>query len=228
MRFPGESEQYRTAREELLRAEIDLRRRTEAVAAQRRALPLGGRVPIDYVFDEGSVGQHEVRHVPLSELFAEGQDTLVVYSFMYGPDDPAPCPLCTSLIDALDGQVDHIAQRLIFVVVARSPIERFREHARSRGWSRARLLSSSANSFNVDYHAESDSGEQRPLAHVFVRRQGAVHHSYTSEMLFAPLDDGQSPRHVDSLWPLWNVFDLTPEGRGQAWWPQLAYLADPA
>jgi predicted dithiol-disulfide oxidoreductase (DUF899 family) len=223
IRFPGESEQYRAARDELLRAEIELRRHTEEVAEQRRALPVGGPVPTDYVFDEGSTGDAQVRRVRLSELFENGTDTVLLYSFMYGPQAEAACPLCTSFIDAIDGELEHVAQRVGFAVVARSPIERLREHARARGWRRARLLSSSANTFNADYHAESADGEQFPLAHVFVRRDGAIRHAYTPEMLFAPTEAGQSPRHIDSMWPLWNVLDLTPQGRGEDWWPQLQY-----
>lgn len=223
IRFPGESEQYRAARDELLRAEIELRRHTEEVAARRRSLPLGGPVPADYVFDEGSTHDEEVRSVRLSELFGDGLDTLLLYSFMYGPEEPSACPMCTCFIDAIDGELEHLSQRVGFAVVARSPIERFREHARSRGWRRARLLSSSANTFNADYHAEGSDGRQRPLAHVFVRRDGVVLHSYTTELAFAPTDDGQSPRHIDSMWPLWNAFDLTPQGRGEDWWPKLRY-----
>ncbi len=151
MRFPGESDEYRAARDDLLRAEVELRRQTEAVAAQRRALPLGGLVAIDYQFEEGSVLHDEVRRVRMSELFEDGKDTLMLYSFMYGPADAAACPLCTSFIDALDGELEHMTQRINFAVVARSPIERFREHARSRGWRRARLLSSAENTFNADY-----------------------------------------------------------------------------
>jgi predicted dithiol-disulfide oxidoreductase (DUF899 family) len=223
IRFPGESEQYRAARDELLRAEVELRRHTEAVAAQRRTLPLGGLVPTDYTFAEGSTESDEVRQVSLSELFEEGKDTLLLYSFMYGPSEPAACPLCSSFIDALDGELGHLTQRINFALVARSPIERLRQHARARGWRRVRLLSSSGNTFNADYHAEGAGGEQLPLAHVFVLDDGAVRHSYSTEMLFASMDDGQSPRHIDSMWPLWNVFDLTPEGRGEDWWPRLDY-----
>ncbi len=223
IRFPGESGEYRAAREELLRAEIELRRQTERVAAQRRALPPGGLVHTDYSFEEGSTGDDEVRAVRLSELFAEDSDTLLLYSFMYGPDAADACPLCTSFIDAIDGELEHLTQRMAFAAVARSPIERFREHARTRGWRRARLLSSSANTFNADYHAEDADGAQNPLAHVFVRQDGVVRHSYTTELLFAPAEEGQSPRHIDPMWPLWNVLDLTPEGRGQDWWPQLSY-----
>jgi predicted dithiol-disulfide oxidoreductase (DUF899 family) len=221
--FPGETEQYRRARDRLLRAEIELRQMTEAVAEQRRSLPRGGTVPCDYVFDEGNVDSDTVRQVRLSGLFENGTDVLLLYSFMYGPDDDAPCPLCTSFMDAIDGELPHITQRINFVAVTRGPIERFTAHARRRGWTNLKILSSSANTFNVDYHAEDGQGGQRPIAHVFARDQTGIYHCYSSELLFAPTEPGQSPRHVDSMWPLWNVFDLTPIGRGTDWWPQLDY-----
>jgi predicted dithiol-disulfide oxidoreductase (DUF899 family) len=223
VRFPGESKVYRAAREELLQAEIDLRRQSEAVAAKRRELPLGGEVPTDYVFIAGRVADDSSSPVRLSELFAEEKDTLVLYSFMYGPTMEAACPSCTSIIDALDGQVRHLTQRINFAVIAKSPIERFRAHALTRGWRDVPLLSSADNSFNVDYHAERPDGAQRPLAHVFVRRDGAIHHTFTTELAFVESEPGQNPRHVDSFWPLWNVFDLTPEGRGTEWQPRLDY-----
>src|ERR1700760_4745448 len=75
--FPGESAEYRAARERLLEQEVELRRATEAVAAARRALPPGGVVPEDYVL-AGADGP-----VRLSELFAPGLDTLGVYHFMF-------------------------------------------------------------------------------------------------------------------------------------------------
>jgi predicted dithiol-disulfide oxidoreductase (DUF899 family) len=124
----------------------------------------------------------------ISELFEDGKDTLVLYSFMYGPQMDSACPLCTSFIDAIDGEVPHITQRIDFALVARSRIARLHEHAHSRGWRHVRLLSSAANTFNADYHAEAADGAQYPLAHVFVRRNAAVHHAYTTETLFAPTE----------------------------------------
>ena len=114
-RFPGESSEYRRARDELLQAELELRRQIEGVAAQRRALPLGGEVPSDYPFDEWDAAVGKVRQVRLSELFAPGKDSLVVYNFMFKPGDTGrpldvPCPLCTSIIDGLDGAVPHITE----------------------------------------------------------------------------------------------------------------------
>ncbi len=224
VRFPGESPDYRNARDELLRAEVELRRQTEAVAAQRRRLPLGGRVPTDYVFEEGSVDSDTTAPVALSELFEDGKDVLFLYNFMYGPAMETPCPMCTSFIDALDGEVRHLNQRINLAIVARNPIERLRAHARRRGWRDVRLLSSAGNTFNRDYLGEDEQGDQRPIGHVFVRTSDGVRHAYSTELAFTDADaPNQNPRHIDSMWPLWNVFDLTPIGRGDDWFPSLEY-----
>lgn len=219
VRFPGESEKYRDSRNELLDAEIALRQQLESVASKRRALPLGGEVPEDYVFDD--IGGRKVR---LSELFAPGKDTLIIYSYMYGPQMAQPCVSCTSILDGLDGQAPHATQRVNFVVVAKSPIERILEFTRGRGWRNLRLLSSANNSYNRAYHAETEKGGQMPALNVFVRRNGRIHHFYNAELLYAPSDPGQDGRHVDLIWPLWNLFDFTQEGRGDKWHPQLSYL----
>jgi predicted dithiol-disulfide oxidoreductase (DUF899 family) len=228
VRFPGETDELRHARNELLQAEIDLRRQTEAVAAQRRGLPLGGEVPTDYGFEESSGEADGARTVRLSELFEDGKDTLVLYSFMFIPGDTgvplgAACPSCTSIIDAVDGQAPHLTQLINLAVAAKVPIEQFREHARTRGWRHIRLLSATNTTYNHDYHTETPEGSQRPIATVFVRREGKIHHFWSSELAFAPADPGQNPRHVDFMWPLWNILDLTPEGRGSGWSPRLMY-----
>jgi len=221
VRFPNESGAYRTARNGLLKAEIDLRKGIEQVAALRRKLPAGGTVPVDYVFEEaGSDGA--VRRVQLSELFGD-KDTLCIYSYMYSSAMEKPCPSCTSILDALNGSTNHITQRVSLVAVAKSPIARIQDVARARGWTHLRLLSSAANTYNHDYHGETDKGSQMPALNVFVRRNGKVHHFYCSELLFAPKEKGQSPRHVDMIWPLWNMFDFTPDGRGTTWNPKLSY-----
>jgi predicted dithiol-disulfide oxidoreductase (DUF899 family) len=228
IRFPGESEAYREARDRLLEAEMELRAAIERVAEQRRSLPAGGEVPEDYVFEEADGGGE----VSLSELFEAGKDTLVVYSFMFprysgdtrpGPTsgetaklplEETPCPSCTSILDSLDGAARHLAARVNLVVVAKSEPERIRNFASERGWRFLRLLSSRGNTFNRDYNAESAEGEQRPILSVFVRDGERVRHTWSSELFLASRPDGQGPRHVDSIWPIWNVLDLTPEGRG--------------
>jgi predicted dithiol-disulfide oxidoreductase (DUF899 family) len=239
-RFPGESSEYREARDGLLEAEIELRRAVEAVAAQRRGLPPGGEVPEDYVFEEGGE-EGATREVKLSELFAPGKDTLVIYSFMFprNPQDtrpgPAtgptaalpleetPCPSCTSIIDSLDGAAPHLADRVNLAVVAKSELPRILAFADERGWRRIRLLSSARNDYNRDYLAETEDGEQMPILNVFVRDGDKIRHFWGTEMLFADGDAGQEPRHVDLIWPLWHVLDATPEGREPDWEPALSY-----
>ena len=219
IRFPGEDSTYRAARNELLESERELRRNVESVAAQRRALPLGGEPPEDYVFD-GADGP-----VRLSELFADGKDSLIVYSYMFGPQMKSPCVMCTSILDALDGEAPHVVQRVNLAVVAKSPIERILGFTRPRGWRNLRLLSSSGNTYNHEYHAEDEGGAQMPACNVFVKRDGKVRHFYSTELLYDETDKGQDARHVDLIWPLWNLFDLTPEGRGTEWYPRLSYPA---
>jgi predicted dithiol-disulfide oxidoreductase (DUF899 family) len=216
-RFPGETTKYRSAREKLLRSEMKLRRQIEAVAAERRTLPLGGAIAEDYVFESAN------GPVQFSQLFADGKDTLLVYSYMFGPQMAAPCVSCTSILDGLDGEAPHVVQRVNLAVVAKSPIDRILNFTRPRGWRHLPLLSSANNTYNRDYHGESDKGAQLPMLNVFVRRNGRIHHWYGTELLFAPSDPGQDGRHVDSFWPLWNLFDLTPEGRGTTWYPRLRY-----
>jgi predicted dithiol-disulfide oxidoreductase (DUF899 family) len=221
MRSPGESEEYRRARDELLEAEVELRRKEEAVAAMRRELPLGGEVSDDYVFESGD------GPVRMSELFADGKDTLFLYSFMFTPDergDPlgAACPSCTSIIDAVDGAAPHLGQSINFAVVAKAPIDRIRAHAATRGWRHARLLSSAGNTYNRDYNAEAGN-DQYPIATVFVRHDGKIHHFWSSELWDAPRDPGAHPRHVDFMWPVWAMLDRTPGGRGTDWNPKLEY-----
>ncbi len=238
--FPGESEEYRAARERLLQQETELRRTMEAVASARRELPPGGVVPRDYVFQgEGPDGAPV--DVRLSELFAPGQDSLAIYSFMFprDPDDQSPgpatgrtallplaegpCPSCTALLDQLDGAAQHVGQHLSLAVVAKAPLERVVTFARERGWRWLRFLSSAENTYNRDYLAETSDGVQRPMLTVFRRDEDLIRHFWSSELLYAPTDPGEDPRHVGTLEPLWNLLDLTPEGRPSDWYEQLSY-----
>ena len=222
--FPGESPEYRLARDRLLQQEVELRRATEAVAAARRELPPGGVVPQDYVFQE--VGKSGTpTKVKLSELFVPGKDTLVIYNFMFprALDDEGPCPHCTSMLDALDGAAQHITQRVNFAVVAKAPLPRILAHAHQRGWRGLQLLSSAGTTYNRDYFGEDAEGGQRPMLNVFQRDGEAIRHFWGSELLDAPTEPGQDPRHVDSIDPQWNLFDFTPLGRGTDWYPDLSY-----
>jgi predicted dithiol-disulfide oxidoreductase (DUF899 family) len=216
--IPNETDEYREVRDKLLQAEIDLRAQVEHVAAMRRGLPIGGLLKEDYAFEEIAGDDGQVRKVKLSELFEGSKTSLFVYSWMYGPKMPNPCPMCSSIIDGLNGNARHLAERINLAVVARSPIERMMAFAKARGWNSLRLLSSAKNTYNTDYFGETADGDQYPMANVFVRRDGSIHHSWGTEMLYAKLDG--DPRHMDLMWPLWNVLDTTPEGRGD-WYPPL-------
>jgi len=238
--FPGESTEYRVARDRLLGLEIELRRSMEAVAGARRALPPGGLIPDDYVF-QGRGADGTPAEVRLSELFAPGKDSLVIYNFMF-PRDPGdtrpgpqagqtallplaegPCPSCVALLDQLDGAAEHAAPLVNFAVVAKAPAPRVLAFAEERGWRRPRLLSSANSAYNRDYFGETAEGHQRPMLNVFHRDGETIRHSWGSELLYAPTDPDQDPRHVGTLEPVWNLLDLTPEGRPTVWDEQLRY-----
>jgi len=234
IQFPGESSEYRRARNQLLEAEDELRRMTEQVAAQRRSLPAGGLVREDYVFESAADGS-EVR---FSQLFAPGKDSLVIYNMMFPrwSEDPRagapggktallplveqPCPSCTSLVDGLEGAAFHLAERINLVVIAKTTPDRLGSFAQERGWRDLRLLSSRNNTFNRDYHAESPDGGQLPVLNVFYRDQDGIHHRWMSEMTFTHGDTSS----LDPVWPIFGALDLTPDGRGdQAAYPNLQY-----
>src|SRR5215207_8050326 len=226
--FPGESPQYRAARDRLLEEEIELRRAMEAVADARRRLPPGGEVPEDYVF-QGAGLDGAPTAVSLSELFDSDKDSLVIYNFMfpraYGGDRPGPtsgetallpleegpCPSCVALLDQLDGAAEHAGQQINFVVVAKTPLSRLLTWGEERGWRKLRLLSSAANTYNRDYFGEAADGSQFPMLNVFHRDGGTIRHFWGAELTFAPAEPGQDQRSVGTLEPLWNLFDLTPE-----------------
>lgn len=218
--YPNESIEYRNARNELLEAELKLRAEIEQVAALRRNLPPGGKLKEDYVFQELVGGK--IKDIRLSELFAPGKNTLFMYSLMLSPDMQAPCPMCTSLLDGLNGQVVHILEHINVAVVAKHKLDTIHAHARDRGWPNLSMLSSIHNNYNVDYHGE-DKGRQMTIANVFVKEGNIIHHFWGSEMSYAPMIEGGNMRHLDLIWPVWNVLDMTPQGRGQ-WYPKLSYV----
>jgi predicted dithiol-disulfide oxidoreductase (DUF899 family) len=238
--FPAESQEYRAARDRLLEREIELRHAMEAVAVARRELPPGGAVPEDYVF-QGTGVDGTPTDLRLSELFAPGKDSLVIYNFMF-PRDPGderpgpasgqtalldlgegPCPSCVALLDQLDGAAEHASQHINLAVVAKAALPRVLSFAEERGWRRLRLLSSAGNTYNRDYLGETAERAQRPMLNVFQRDGGVIRHFWGSELFYAPTEPGQDPRHVGTLEPVWNLFDLTREGRPADWDEQLSY-----
>ena len=223
IRYANESDKYRAARNKLLEAEIELRRQLESVAALRRQLPLGGKLKEDYVFEEMPNGQKIVQ-TKFSQLFDPKKNTLITYSFMLPDRNGKPCPACTSILDGLNGSAPHIRDKVNFAVIAKAPIKEIMQWAQKRGWENLRLLSSSKNSFNKDYFSEGADGSQHPLLNVFAKKAESIFHFYGTESYFAPADKGQDPRHVDLIWPIWQMFDYTPDGRGH-WGPKYSYPA---
>ncbi|MCB1498262.1 MAG: DUF899 domain-containing protein [Bauldia sp.] len=215
VRFPGESPEYRAARTALLADEIELRRHIERVARARRALPPGPPLRRKYTF----VG--EEGEVTMADLF-DRHDDLVLYRYMYGPERKRPCPMCTSQMSAWDGEAEDIGQRVAFVMVARSPIERLLAFKRERGWKHLRIYSDASGDYTRDYVSAEDADV--PSLNVFTRRDGTIRLFWSgNEMDGGTADPGEDPRGAPDPMPLWTILDLTPGGRGADWYPKLSY-----
>jgi predicted dithiol-disulfide oxidoreductase (DUF899 family) len=212
--FPNESPEYRQARNTLLSEEIELRRHVEHVAALRRALPPGGEIPEDYVF-ESSNGV-----IRLSQLFGD-KDTLVVYSMMFGPQRERACPMCTAMLTSWEGTTRNLRERVALAVTARSSIERLLDFKKERGWQNLQIYSDTKGDYTRAY-VSADDGDVPGLT-VFTRRDGTVRHFWSGEMNGDMADPGQDPRGAPDLDPLWTILDLTPAGRDATWYPKLEY-----
>jgi predicted dithiol-disulfide oxidoreductase (DUF899 family) len=213
-RFPNESADYRRARQALLAEEIELRRHIERVAEQRRRLPPGGEVTKSYGF-EGEGGP-----VSFTDLFGS-KPTLIVYSYMFGPAREKPCPMCTSFMSTWEAKLPDVEQRVAFVFVARSPVERLIAAKQARGWTQHRIYSDVSGDYTRDYVSRDDADV--PAYNVFTRRDGTIRHFWASEMGGATADPGQDPRGAPDFDSLWTILDTTPEGRGNGWYPSLSY-----
>lgn len=221
--LPNESSAYLRKREELRRAEIELRNQRERVAELRRQLPLGAIVP-DYELLEGPAslddGDAPIRPVRLSELFTSPDRALVIYHIMYGKRQKTPCPMCTCWLDSFNGVAHHLAQNIDFAAVAAADVPTFRAHARSRGWNKLRLLSAGDGTFKYDLGSEDEAGYQDSEISVFtVDDDGTVRHFYS---VHPRLADDLDTRGIDEYNPVWNVLDLTPRGR-EDWDASLDY-----
>jgi len=213
--LPNESAQYLTKREELRQAEIELMRQRERVAELRRALPPGATIQ-DYEFLEGPAllddGDKPVRKTRLSELFTAPDRVLVIYHFMFGKEQTKPCPMCTAWIDTFNGIAHHVAQNVDLAIVAAADPSTLRAHARNRGWEKLRLLSAGESTFKYDLGSEDREGRQDSTISVFTRESnGTLRHFYSGHPW---LGDDIKERGIDELNPIWNLLDLTPQGRG--------------
>jgi len=160
--------------------------------------------------------------VGFADLFGD-QDTLFVYNWMYGPKRARPCPMCTALLSCLDGNADHLRQRIAVAVVGLSPIERQIAFKVERGWKNLPLYFDVNGKFSQDYHAITDDGTDTAAINVFTRRDGVIRHFWGAETGFVAADPGEDPTTAPDLMPLWNVLDLTPDGRRTDWYPKLSY-----
>src|SRR5262245_45420635 len=223
-RLKSESAEYLSKREELRLAEIESIKARERVAEFRRQLTQGAVVE-DYAFIEGpadlDAGDTPIRTVRLSELFTSPDRSLVIYQFMYGKRQTSPCPMCTLLIDSLNGVGHHLAQNVDLAIVAAADPKALRTHARRQGWNRLRLLSTAEGStFKYDLGGEDREGNQDSTISVFTRdSDGAVRHFYSAHPSLAPQI---RERGLDLLSPVYNVLDLTLQGRGN-WYASLDY-----
>ncbi len=177
----------------------------------------------DYAFQEGPAnlddGDAPIHTVRLGELFTDRDRSVVIYHFMYGKKQSRPCPMCTSLIDGLNGVAHHLAENLDLAIVAAADPVALRAHARRQGWDNLRLLSCGASTFKIDLGSEDREGNQDSMISVFTREGGIVRHFYSAHPRMA-LDVKE--RGLDLLSPIWNLLDLTPRGRG-SWYAGLDY-----
>jgi predicted dithiol-disulfide oxidoreductase (DUF899 family) len=214
--IPGESAEYRKARTALLTEEIELRRQIERVAEQRRALPPGPAITGDYRFE----GEHGA--LDFAALFGDKQ-SLVVYSYMFGAKRERPCPMCTSLLGAWNGEARDIQQRVALAVVAGAPIQRLLAFKQERGWRDLPLYTDLNGNYTRDFRGIAPDGSDMPSINVFTRRDGTIRHFWSAEMGMETADPGQDPRGAPDPMPLWTLLDMTPEGRGKDWYPKLQY-----
>jgi predicted dithiol-disulfide oxidoreductase (DUF899 family) len=215
--FPGESAEYASAREALLAEEVELRRHLTRVAAQRRALPAGPVVAADYRFLDASGAE-----LGLIDLFG-AHDALVTYFWMYGPQRERPCPMCTNLLGAVNGNAADIKQRVALKILGRSSVERQHAFAQERGWRDLDFVQTVGADYAEDLGLINVDGSENPALLVFRRDGDAVRLFWSSGMTGAMADPGQDPRDAPDMAPLWTMLDLTPAGRGSDWYPSLSY-----
>ena len=215
--FPGESPEYADARQALLAEEIELRRHIAAVADRRRELPEGPVVTKNYRFRDASGGE-----LGLLDLFGP-HSTLVTYFWMFGPQRARPCPMCTNLLGPLESNATDIQQKVALKILGRSPVERQLAFAQERAWRNLDFVETVGDDYARDVGALTPEGDEYPALIVFRRGSDNVRLFWAAEMSGAMADPGQDPRGAPDLAPLWNILDLTPQGRDPRWYPKLNY-----
>jgi predicted dithiol-disulfide oxidoreductase (DUF899 family) len=201
--------EWQVARDKLLRKEKAHTRARDALAAERRRLPMV-KIDKNYVF-EGSDGKAR-----LVDLF-DGRRQLILYHFMFAPGvdgwPEAGCPGCSFVVDHI-GHLAHLhARKTSLVLVSRAPLASIKRYKRRMGWT-VPWFSSSASDFNNDFGLTTDRGETFGLS-VFLRDGQTVYRTYFT-----------NGRGVEALGSPWTFLDLTPFGRQETWedspkgWPQ--------
>jgi Uncharacterized protein conserved in bacteria len=128
--------------------------------------------------------------------------------------------MCTAWIDGFNGIAHHLAQNLELAIVAAADLGTLRAHARIRNWDKLRLLSAGDGTFKYDLGSEDAEGHQDSTISIFTRdSDGTLRHFYSGHPWLA---EDIKERGIDELIPVWNMLDLTPQGRGQ-WYASLEY-----
>jgi predicted dithiol-disulfide oxidoreductase (DUF899 family) len=192
--------EWQAAREELLVKEKEETGARDALAAERRRLPMV-QIEKDYVF-EGAGGKAR-----LLDLF-DGRRQLMLYHFMFAPDvegwPSAGCAGCSLFVDNI-GHLAHLhARDTSFVLVSRAPLVQIEHYKERMGWT-VPWFSSSGSDFNADFGVTTERGETFGLS-VFIRDDGRVFRTYFT-----------AGRGVEALGSNWTFLDLTPLGRQETW-----------
>ncbi len=216
-RFPNESAAYARARQALLADEIEFRRHLTRLTERRQALPPGPVVSENYRFRDETGAE-----VSLFDLFGP-HSTLITYFWMYGPQRERPCPMCTNWLGGVNGNAADLKQRVALKIFGRSSVQRQKAFAAERGWRTLDFVETIGDQYAKDLGALTATGDEYPALVVYRKDGDKVRVFYAAEMPFEAADPGQDPRTAPDVAPLWNLLDLTPEGRGQHWYPKLEY-----
>jgi predicted dithiol-disulfide oxidoreductase (DUF899 family) len=215
--FPGESAEYRKAREALVTEEIEFRRHMTRLAEQRRTLPPGPVIEKNYRFKDANGSE-----LGFLDLFGR-QSALVTYFWMFGPQRERPCPMCTNWLGAVNGNAADIKQRVALKVLGRSPVSRQIAFAQERGWRNLDFVQTVGDDYAKDIGVLKSDGSEWPAITVFKRDGDEVRLFWAAEMTSEMADPGEDPRLAPDIASLWSILDLTPDGRGKDWYPKLSY-----
>src|SRR5215831_9048606 len=174
--FPGESAEYRKAREALVAEEIEFRRHMTRLTEQRRALPLGPAIEKNYRFKDANGSE-----LGFLDLFGR-HNALVTYFWMFGPQRERPCPMCTNWLGAVNGNAADIKQRVALKILGRSSVDRQFQFAQERGWRNLNFIQTLGDDYAKDLGLLNDDGSEDPAIVVFRRDGDTVRLFWSSEM----------------------------------------------